>query len=273
MSTLRKYPRTPHLQGSRLQPGDEDLDAVPFAEVQGRHLVIEEKMDGANAGISFNQDGELLLQSRGHFLTGGPRERHFNLLKQWARAHEVALYEVLGSRYVMYGEWLYAKHTVFYDALPHYFLEFDILDQETGRFLSTERRRALLRGTPVHSVLVLREGPLSDPGALRRMIGPSRFKTGAWRERLTQVAAARSLDPERVARETDASDEMEGLYIKLEEDGHVRGRFKFVRASFLTTILDATVHWLDRPIVQNQLRPGVDLFDPAPPAPAGDVSP
>ena len=26
-----KYPRTPHLAGSRLQPGDEDLSQVPFS--------------------------------------------------------------------------------------------------------------------------------------------------------------------------------------------------------------------------------------------------
>jgi hypothetical protein len=28
-----KYPRTAHLEGSRLQPGDFDLASVPFAEV------------------------------------------------------------------------------------------------------------------------------------------------------------------------------------------------------------------------------------------------
>ena len=50
-------------------------------------------------------------------------------MKQWANAHRDAFYEVLGSRYIMYGEWMYAKHSVFYDALPHYFLEFDVLDR------------------------------------------------------------------------------------------------------------------------------------------------
>jgi hypothetical protein len=55
-----------------LQLGDEDLAQVPFARIRGRHVVAEEKLDGANAGISFTADGELRLQSRGHFLTGGP---------------------------------------------------------------------------------------------------------------------------------------------------------------------------------------------------------
>jgi len=28
--SIRKYPRTPHLEGSRVQPGDEDLESVPL---------------------------------------------------------------------------------------------------------------------------------------------------------------------------------------------------------------------------------------------------
>lgn len=59
-----KYPGTPHIQGSRLQPGDEDLRQRRFSEIAGRHLVLEEKIDGANTAISFTDDGELRLQSR-----------------------------------------------------------------------------------------------------------------------------------------------------------------------------------------------------------------
>src|SRR5919201_6700397 len=149
MPTLHKYPRTHHLEGSRLQPGDEDAQSVPFAALAGRPLVIEEKLDGANAGISFDAAGRLWLQSRGHFLTGGSREKHFDLFKRWASAHADALRGALGQRFVLYGEWLYAKHTVFYDRLPHYFLEFDVLDLQDDTYLSTERRRALLASLPL----------------------------------------------------------------------------------------------------------------------------
>ena len=45
--SILKYPRTPHLEGSRLQPGDEDLSQIRFSEIAGRHLVVEEKCDGA----------------------------------------------------------------------------------------------------------------------------------------------------------------------------------------------------------------------------------
>jgi hypothetical protein len=260
---LRKYPRTRHIEGSRLQPGDEDLTAVPFRALAGRHLAVEEKIDGANAGVRF-VGGSLQIQSRGHFLTGGPRERHFALLKQWARCHEARLREVLGERYVMYGEWVYAKHTVFYDALPHYFLEFDVLDLERDCFLDTPARRALLGALPVRSVPVLAERAFGSLAELRGLMGRSLYKTALWRERLREAAAqgesARFGSVERAVSETDPSDDAEGLYVKVEEGGRVVERYKFVRASFLTSVLDSSSHWLDRPIVPNQLAAGVDIF-------------
>ena len=171
--SILKYPRTPHLEGSRLQPGDEDLSQIRFSEIAGRHLVVEEKCDGANAAISFSDEGEMFLQSRGHYLTGGYRERHFNLMKQWASVHRDAFYQVLGSRYLMYGEWMYAKHTVFYDALPHYFLEFVIYDRTQGIFLDTPSRRKLTEKLPIVSVPVLSEGVFSKQQQLLDLIGPS----------------------------------------------------------------------------------------------------
>ncbi|WP_018656286.1 RNA ligase family protein [Actinomadura flavalba] len=196
---MHRYPRTRHLAGSRLQPGDHDLAAAPFAEIAGRHLVVEEKLDGANAGISFDAAGTLLLQSRGHYLAGGPRERQF------------------------------------------------------GTFLSTARRDALLAGTPVVGVPVLHTGEVRDAAALTALVGPSTCRTPRWREALAEAAVAGGADPARTAAETDAAEEMEGLYVKVEEDGRTVGRYKWVRASFLTAIRDAGSHWHDRPIVANAL--------------------
>ncbi|MEE8522944.1 MAG: RNA ligase family protein [Thermoanaerobaculia bacterium] len=257
---LLKYPRTRHLEGSRTQPGDEDLDAARFDEIRGRHLVVEEKLDGANAGISIGDGGELLLQSRGHYLTGGPRERHWDLFKRWAHARAGVFRERLGRRYVVYGEWLYAKHTVFYDRLPHYFMEFDVLDRRTGSFLSTARRHALWDGGPLASVPVLHRGEVRSMQKLWRMIGTSLCKSEHWRQALDDQARAQELDVARVRGETDGSGDMEGLYVKVEEGGGVCARYKLIRASFLTTVVDSGGHWLDRPIVPNRLAEGVDLF-------------
>ena len=255
---MNKYPRTPHLAGSRLQPGDEDLAQVPFAALRGRPVVAEEKLDGANAAISFDAAGVLLLQSRGHYLTGGPRERQFGPFKSWAATVAPRLRPVLTDRYVLYGEWLYAKHTVFYDALPHWFCEFDVLDTATGEFLSTPRRRELLAGTPVVSVPVLRAGEFGDLAELIALVGPSTCRTARWRDALREAAEAAGVDPDRVVAETDGADAMEGLYLKVEEGGRVVERYKWVRAGFLQALLDSGSHWADRPIVPNGLAdPGV----------------
>jgi hypothetical protein len=261
MDRLYKYPRTHHIEGSGLQKGDEDLDRVPFADLTGRFLVVEEKMDGANSAVSFSSDGRLLLQSRGHYLTGGEREKHFALLKAWAGRYTAALREALGDRYIMYGEWLYAKHTVFYTDLPHYFLEFDIYDRAVDRFLSTERRMRVLEGAPfVSSVKVLHTGPVSDLAALTALIGPSYFIRSDHLRQLDALCRERQLNPQQVRLETDSSTLMEGLYIKHEADGTVQARYKYVRPGFLQTVIESQSHWLDRPIVPNQLRPGAQLF-------------
>lgn len=253
---IHKYPRTRHIEGSRLGPGDEDLTAAPFEELRGRHLVVEEKIDGANCAVSFDASGRLWLQSRGHYLTGGAREKHFAALKPWAQTVSAELRARLGDRYVMYGEWVYAKHTIFYDTLPHYFLEFDVLDVEEGAFLSTERRRALLEGAPVVSVPVIEQGAFRKQEALLSLVSRAKWKSATWRDRLADAARAQELDVDRVLRETDPSEEMEGLYVKVEEEGRVVARYKWVRKSFLTSVVDSGTHWLARPIVPNQLADG-----------------
>ena len=261
LNQIHKYPRTRHIQGSKLQPGDEDLASVPFERLAGRHVVVEEKMDGANSGISFSSGSELRLQSRGHYLVGGAREKHFDLLKSWATTHVGGLLNVLGERYLMYGEWLYAKHTVYYNRLPQYFLEFDILDKHRGDFLSTPARQALLSDVPfVKSVNILFEGKLKRIEDLTALLGPSHFIGHGHIRQLQRRAIAQGQDPERVIKETDPSTTMEGLYIKVEENGVVTDRFKYVRASFLTTVIQSESHWLNRPIIANLLDDGVDLF-------------
>ena len=250
---LLKYPRTPHLEGSRLGPGDEDLSQNPFSVIAGKKIVVEEKCDGANSAVSFDGDGNLLLQSRGHYLTGGYREKHYNLMKQWANLHRDVFYSVLGDRYMMYGEWMYAKHTVFYDNLPHYFLEFDIYDRETEKFLDTPSRHALLVDLPVVSVPVLKTGAFKSLPELTVLIGQSSFIKEGHIGRLRAYCEKNGEDAEKRCGETDPTTLMEGLYIKIEQDGEVVDRMKFVRRSFLQCVELSDSHWLNRPIVPNQL--------------------
>lgn len=258
---ILKYPRTRHLEGSRLQIGDIG-DDKPISELQGVELVVEEKLDGANCGISFDDAGTLFLQSRGHFLMGGPRERHFDQFKTWANSHAHRFLEVLAHRYVMYGEWLYAKHTVFYDRLTHYFFEFDVFDRETKSFLSTDARRDLLFGLPVVPVPVLYRGPVTSVAQIEALIQPSLYKSVDWRDALQHAAVLSGSRSDFVEKQTDDNDLAEGVYLKSERAGIVDDRFKFVRADFMQAIQASDGHWLDRPILPNGLADATDIFAP-----------
>lgn len=251
---ILKYPRTQHLQGSRLGEGDEDLRQIPFSEILGKYIVIEEKIDGANSAVSFNDEGELFLQSRGHYLNGGYNERHYNLMKQWANNNKDLFYSVLGARYIMYGEWMYAKHTVFYDALPDYFMEFDIFDREKNIFLDTESRKKITEQMKsIHSVPVLAQGAFKSKEAILSYLGNSNYITEKHIDVLKRLSEKQGLDVERQIRETDPSLTMEGLYIKVEADGEVKQRVKFVRNSFYQCVNASGSHWQQRPIIPNQL--------------------
>ncbi|MDS0526043.1 RNA ligase family protein [Clostridium sp. SHJSY1] len=261
MERIYKYPRTQHIEGSRFQDGDEDLESIKFEKIKNKFCVIEEKVDGANVGVSFDANGKMYLQSRGHFLNGGYGESQFDLFKTWTNSYSYTLRELLGDRYVMYGEWLYAKHTVFYDNLNHYFMEFDIFDKVEEKFLSTKRRREFLKDYNfIKSVLVLKETIVSSKGEIVELLGKSHFKTKNWREKLNESCIELGLSYELAKKQTDVTDLMEGLYIKIEDENYVLDRMKYVRASFLNTIMDSETHWANRPIIPNQLNDEIDLF-------------
>lgn len=261
-SEIFKYPSTEHIEGSALQKGDESKKQVPYKKLLGCYVVFEEKMDGANCGISFNDNGELFLQSRGHYLLGGPNETQFDLLKSWANVHQEKLFDILGSRYLMYGEWLKIKHTVFYDNLSHYFQEFDIFDKEKGIFLSTQKRKELLKDSPVLSVPILYEGlapkKLKD---LISLISSTPSKTENWANSLDEIIKKLGYNRELTLKQTETSPMMEGIYIKVETEEETIARYKFVRSGFLQTLHDSESHWKDRPPLPNLLNPEVNIFD------------
>lgn len=282
---FRKYPSTRHLRGSQLQPGDDADKVIEFDLIRNELITVEEKVDGANAGFFFDRDGTLHAQSRGHELdlgARGGREKHWNLFKDWLKAVEGSLFERLLDRYIVYGEWLFAAHTVYYNLLPHYFLEFDIYDRQLDAWLDTLGRRRLLLGLPIRSVPVLKplhgfdgKGSVKsrawttadgDPGLrfgssaqLNRLIAPSLFKNGAWRDDMHAMALRHGLNSRSTDRIEDG-DLSEGLYCKIERDGCVAERFKIVRPAFKQTISDNNEHWLSRPILPNQLAPGLNIF-------------
>lgn len=236
-----KYPRTPHLFGSEGTDDDKHLgEEESIAFVRDASLIVEEKLDGTNVGIHFSDAGELVLQCRGHLVTEGMHPQ-YDLFKQWAAVKRNVLEERLADRFILFGEWVYARHSIFYRGLPHYFFEFDVFDKERRAFLDLERRLELLDGTRIETVPVVHTGAL-DRGELPGLIGPSRFDS-------------RFENP--VARRTDNL--MEGVYLRTEADGIVTGRAKFVRPEFVEKVRQST-HWQHQRMVPNELAEGTDIW-------------
>lgn len=130
----------------------------------GQKVAIEEKVDGANIGISMDpQTFEFRVQNRSHFVNS-KTHRQFGPLDSWLSQNSAGLYQVLGSepgRFVLFGEWLYAKHSIAYTRLPDYFLAFDLYDRTEGQFLSWRERNRRLEGTGIHTVRLIGEATIS----------------------------------------------------------------------------------------------------------------
>lgn len=263
-NVLIRYPRTPHIEGSGLSSGDEDMEVIKFSELRGKFLVVECKMDGASTGISFDDNCELMLQCRGHYLLGNGDWPEFDQFKVWGNTWKDYLFDVLDTRYIMYGEWMPAFHSVYYDLLPHFFMEFDIYDKQTGIFLSTERRNAMTERFPmdVESVRVLDAKIYHDPREMLSLIGRSAFISDSAYEDLERLALGKGIPriDIDILLSLNKSKLMEGLYVKWEEDGIVKGRYKYVRPDFVQTILSYGKHWLDRPSIPNKMKEGCDMF-------------
>jgi ATP-dependent RNA circularization protein (DNA/RNA ligase family) len=254
MENIKKYPRTKHIRGSRKSGDDFELEDIPFENLIGKYVVFEEKVDGANCQISFSEDGDLLLGSRGHYLLGGPREKQFIKLKIWANSLKNDLYDILGKRYIMYGEDLECKHTIYYDLLPDYFLEFDVYDKEKSCFLSTKARNKLLEGLNYNSVPILYSGPAISVDHLTSFIKKSLFKSDNWVDSIKFHSLKMNIDYQDILKYTDQTNLAEGIYIKVETEEETIDRYKFVRFDFVNKLINDNSHWLKRILFPNNLR-------------------
>jgi hypothetical protein len=108
----------------------------------------------------------------------------------------------------------------------------------------------------ISPVLVLAVGSYKEFDDVTSLVGRSNFMTDERDENLRNAAISSGVDPLHAQTITDMSHDMEGLYIKWEEDGIIKGRYKYVRRSFTNKILDQEEHWLNRPIIKNGLVSG-----------------
>jgi ATP-dependent RNA circularization protein (DNA/RNA ligase family) len=223
--TFFRFPRTPHLAwlGDGAPRDDKLLSIAEVDDLLAGEVVVEEKVDGANLGISVGSDGALWAQNRGQYLIA-PYHGQFAPLPGWLHLHENVLFDNLGEQLILFGEWCAARHSVPYDTLPDWFLVFDVYDREARSFWDTSRRDDLIG----------RLGLASVPGLLRGCTT------------LAELTNVVETEPSCLG-----SRAVEGVVVRSEVAGWLRQRAKLVRPSFAQQIDE---HWSRRMIHWNQQR-------------------
>lgn len=240
---LFKFPRTKHLfdAGGKAVSRDDLLmdsdEAGVFYSVRGRQVVVavEEKVDGANIGISISQsDNRLWVQNRSHYVDSRTHKQ-FSGLDQWLEQHSAGLFEAIEpGRHVLFGEWLFAKHSIHYTRLPGYFLAFDIYDKESGRFYSRRERNKRLGGSSIPVVRLVAECPVQGKQHILQLLdSQSAYYDGP----------------------------CEGIYLRIDDDtqvgestvagcpvGYLKKRAKLVRPEFLQQIEE---QWTRQKLTKN----------------------
>jgi atypical dual specificity phosphatase len=176
-------------------------------------MIIEEKIDGANCGMLW--DGKnAVIRNRDHILNKGylkdtPAKAQFRPAWTWFYDH-VRQFERLNHRFHhpvgVYGEWLLALHGIEYDALPSYFVAFDIFDPDRGGFVEPLTTRRVLSEAGFNLVPLLHTGPIHTWEQLEAFCN----EKSPW-----------------------SPGEREGIYVKDGEGGILTRRYKMVRSGFV----------------------------------------
>lgn len=108
----------------------------------GEDIVIQEKIDGSNASIRYDEEsGTLKAFSRRLELNA---DNTLNGFWDYVQTLNLDTFkEILGSRYIVFGEWMGAKHAIKYpENVYGKFWMFDVWDAQTEQYLPYEETRS-----------------------------------------------------------------------------------------------------------------------------------
>ena len=222
-----KYNRTPHLPFS---PGGTSDDRR-LASVEGflhTEIVLTEKMDGSN--VCLQADG---CFARSH--ASPPVHPSFDAFK----AFHSTVKRLIPADYQIFGEWCFAKHSIWYNALPHHFLAFGVRDLTRDLWLSWDEVTMWAEELGVPTVPVLaRESGFNREWKIRDLVeGHVRIPT-----RMDVIT------PSGKYGEREGGVLRKACSFKNAEFG--KSVAKWVRKDHVQT----DEHWKDQAIVRNLLR-------------------
>lgn len=218
LKILPDFPRTKHAPiEPNAQRDDLIANADEFWEVvsdKNHKVFISEKIDAANVGITIYED-QPLIRNRNKILSknydGGktPAKLQFSPIWTWYYSNKdkfEVLGDALGYMPCVYGEWMYARHTIKYDQLPDYFIAFDLYNPEECVYYTSDVFITHLKMCGLHIVPQLSiEGKITEDKLIKLRDGKSEF----------------------------SNENKEGIYIKVCDENKVLYRFKMVRNGFV----------------------------------------
>lgn len=149
------YPRIPHL--------DKEISNMTHDDIQLESNIefpltgwVQEKVDGDNMGVSWTSGP--VLRNRNNILKKGyikketPAKLQFRPAWNWIHDHGKDIRQISEkcmSPVTIYGEWMYAKHSLEYNKLPDLFMAYDIYSVEDDKFLAPDLVDELLSKTTI----------------------------------------------------------------------------------------------------------------------------
>lgn len=136
----------------------------------GDHIIVQEKIDGANFSIRYDpESGGIKAFSRKKLL-----DLSNNLRGAWEwsqRLNENLVQEVLGNTLILFGEWL-VSHTIVYPDNKYqnaYF--FDVWNTETEKYLTQDKVKDIVERLGLNYIPVFYEGEFISWEHLKQFVG------------------------------------------------------------------------------------------------------
>lgn len=218
MSFTEKYPRIPHLPFS---PGgtNDDKRLASVDHLLGKDIFITEKIDGSNLCMTHE---DVFARSHG----GPPYHKSFDL----AKALHAQVKKNIPPSLSIFGEYIFAVHSIIYNSLPGYFLVFGVRDDEKKFWWSFNEAKEIANELGLYAVPILFRGLARKDSELQEMV--EKYASGI-----------STYGPEK-----------EGVVVRI-SDGFSNNEFynsmaKWVRADHPK---DRDEHWMFKPIQRQGL--------------------
>ena len=245
-----KYPRTYHLPWSPGRTRDDRVMSNTEQLVNAKEVVITEKMDGENTTLYSDYIHSRSIDS----------ERHPS--QSWVRNFWAKMRWEIPDGWRLCGENLYAKHSIYYNNLPGYFLLFSVWN-EKNECLSWKDTVEIATMLRIPLIPILYIGPYDKRviDRLNTFILGNTILTSKLQEKTTKIAESSNNfeDPTNIDRQEENTNQHEGYVIR-DSNKFPMSEFssrvgKFVRPGHV----ESSHHWRYENMIINKLKTPEEL--------------